>query len=380
MRHFSLTLICRQEVACILQLSLAIPFACLLYRYRLSFIDWQELLESAMTLTNRQMRVVRVPTDQLMLGDFEMAEAAMPTPAEGELLVKTRLISIDAANRAWLQGLTYRTRLSQGEVMAGLAISEVVASRSPDFSPGDIVYGDTGWQEFAAVAAKKVERQPLIDPLTHLLSLYGTSSLTAYFGLTCIGALKPGEVIAVSAAAGSVGLAVGQMAKLMGAKVVGITGGPEKCRWLTEQAGFDHAIDYKSGALSAELRSLGSGIDVYFDNVGGDTLERCLFAMNSGGRIVCCGAVSAYDTNKPQHGPRGVPGLLVTKRLMMKGFIVTDFAEQQSAALAQIRHWVEAGQLLPYEHVVDGLEQAPAALLAQLAGANRGKMIVRVSG
>ena len=333
-----------------------------------------------MVATNRQVRVVRMPQAALRPDDFALAQAPWPTPRDGELLVRTRLISIDAANRAWLQGLTYRTALAEGEVMAGLAISQVEQSCAAGFSVGDIVFGDTGWQEFAVIAADKVEKQPRVEPLSHLLSLYGTSTLTAYFGLHAVAEVQPGETVVISAAGGSVGVAAGQLAAIAGARVIGIAGGADKCEWLREEVGFAAVIDYKAGPIRNALREHApDGIDVYFDNVGGKILDRCLFAMNIGGRIACCGAVSAYDTAKPVHGPRGVPGLLVTKRLTMRGFIVTDFADQQEAALERIRGWVAEGRLRAYEQVIDGLEAAPGALIAQLAGGNRGKLIVRVS-
>lgn len=331
-------------------------------------------------VTNRQVLLARMPHAALSADDFAMVHAPRPIPRDGELLVRTRLISIDAANRAWLQGLTYRTALAQGQVMAGLAISQVEKSCADGFSVGDIVFGDTGWQDYAVVAADKVMKQPPVEPLSLLLSLYGTSTLTAYFGLHAVAGVQPGETVVISAAGGSVGVAASQIAAIAGARVIGIAGGAAKCEWLCEEVGLSAAIDYKAGPIRESLRKHApEGIDVYFDNVGGEILDHCLFAMNVGGRVACCGAVSAYDTGKPQHGPRGVPGLLVTKRLTMRGFIVTDFADQQESAIERIRGWAIDGRLRAYEHVVDGLEAAPGALIAQLAGANRGKLIVRVS-
>jgi hypothetical protein len=263
--------------------------------------------------------------------------------------------------------------------MAGGGIAEVVASKAPGLSPGDIVFGDTGWQEYAAVPAKHLTRMPKVEPMTHLLSVYGIAGLTAYFGLLEIGKPKAGETVVVSAAAGSVGSIVGQIAKIKGCHVVGVAGGQEKCDWLTSELGFDAAIDYKDGAVFKALRAAApKGIDVYFDNVGGDILEACLPQMNNYGRIACCGAISQYDGAPSAHGPRGVPGLIVVKRLIMQGFIVMDFMNQRDKALADLQAWVANGKLKVQEDVIDGLEKTPQALIGLLAGENRGKRMIRV--
>jgi len=195
-----------------------------------------------------------------------------------------------------------------------------------------------------------------------------------------VGDPKPGETVVVSAAAGAVGSIAAQVAKLKGAKVIGIAGGAEKCAWLTDELGLDAAVDYKLGDVRRALRAAcPEGVNVYFDNVGGDIFEAALFNMANHGRIVCCGAVSQYDDVPPAHGPRGVPGLIVTKRLKVDGFVVMDFYDGKDAALAQLRAWVEAGQLKVQEDVIDGLENLPAALIGLLAGENRGKRMVRVA-
>jgi NADPH-dependent curcumin reductase CurA len=234
----------------------------------------------------------------------------MPEPKDGEVLVKARYISLDAANRAWMHGATYRAAVEANTVMAGGSIAEVVASKASGLAPGDIVFGDTGWQDYAAVPAKHLTKMPRMEPMTHLLSVYGIAGLTAYFGLLHVGKPKEGETVVVSAAAGSVGSIVGQIAKIKGCNVIGIAGGKDKCHWLTSELGFDAAVDYKDGATFKALRAAApKGIDVYFDNVGGDILEACLSLMNNRGRIACCGAISQYDGVPSAHGPRGVPGL-----------------------------------------------------------------------
>jgi NADPH-dependent curcumin reductase CurA len=288
-------------------------------------------------------------------------------------------VSLDAANRAWMQGATYRSALKAGDVMAGGALAEVVESRAASLTPGDLVFADTGWQEYAVLPARHLSKLPRVEPLTHLLSVYGVAGLTAYFGLLERGRPEAGETVAVSAAAGSVGSIVGQIARIKGCRTVGIAGGAAKGALLTRDLGFDAAVDYKAGDTRRALRAAcPDGIDVYFDNVGGEVLEACLFNMSNHGRIACCGAVSQYDGAAPPHGPRGVPGLIVTKRLTLTGFVVMDFYDKRDAALADLRGWVESGALKVREDVIDGLENLPSALIGLLAGENVGKRMVKV--
>ena len=329
---------------------------------------------------NRQILLAEAPKSKLGPEHFKLTEGEMPKPAEGEVLVRVRLISLDAANRAWMQGATYRSAVTAGSVMAGGSVAEVIESHAPQFKPGDLVFGDTGWQEYASVPAKALTRLPKIEPMTNLISVYGIAGLTAYFGLLDIGNPKSGETVVVSAAAGSVGSIVGQIAKIKDCRVIGIAGGAEKCVWLKNQLGFDEAVDYKSGALFKTLKSAApNGIDVYFDNVGGEIFEACLAQMNVRGRIACCGAVSQYDMAAPASGPRGVPGLIVVKRLRAEGFIVTDFFDQRERAIADLQSWVQSGKLKVQEDLIEGLENTPQALIGLLAGENRGKRMVRVA-
>jgi NADPH-dependent curcumin reductase CurA len=264
--------------------------------------------------------------------------------------------------------------------MAGGAVAEVVDAKAPGFTKGDLVFADTGWQEYASLPAKTLQKLPRMEPISHLLSVYGIAGLTAYFGLLSVGKPKAGETVVVSAAAGSVGVFVGQIAKLKGCRVVGIAGGEKKCSWLKNELGFDEVIDYKAEAVSGGLkRAAPKGIDVYFDNTGGDILEACLFRMNLHGRISCCGAVSQYDGAAPAHGPRGIPGLIVTKRLTMQGFIVMDYMAERDKAMADLQSWVTSGQVKVPEDIMEGLENTPKALIGLLAGDNFGKRMVRVS-
>ncbi|MGZ8395950.1 MAG: NADP-dependent oxidoreductase [Rhodoplanes sp.] len=328
---------------------------------------------------NRQILLVAKPADRLAPEHFRLTEGAAPAPKDGEVLLRVRYISLDAANRAWMQGATYRDAVEAGSVMSGFALAEVIKSRGEGFAPGDFVFADTGWQDYAALPARHLVMLPKVTPLTHLLSVYGIAGLTAYFGLLHVGRPKAGETVVVSAAAGSVGSLVGQIGKIKGCRVVGIAGGAQKCDWLTGELGFDAAVDYKAGNVFKALKSAApQGIDVYFDNVGGDILEACLAQMNVRGRIACCGAISQYDGAPSGHGPRGVPGLLVVKRLVMQGFIVMDYFKERDQALADLQSWVAAGKLKVQEDVIDGLENTPAALIGLLAGENRGKRMVRV--
>lgn len=328
---------------------------------------------------NRQVLLAEKPSGKLSPSHFKLVDGKMPEPKDGEVLLRTRLISLDAANRAWMQGATYRAAVEANTVMAGGSISEVVSSKAPGFAAGDLIFADTGWQDYAALPAKHLIKVPKIEPMSYLLSVYGIAGLTAYFGLLNVGQPKDGNTVVVSAAAGSVGSIVGQIAKIKGCRVVGIAGGAEKCKWLTSELGFDAAVDYKNTALFKELKAAApNGIDVYFDNVGGDIFEACLFQMNNRGRIACCGAVSQYDGAPSATGPRGVPGLIVVKRLTVQGFIVTDFNAERDKALADLQSWVASGKLKVQEDIIDGIENTPQALIGLLNGENRGKRMVRV--
>ncbi|MEA2892135.1 MAG: hypothetical protein QOI05_2928 [Bradyrhizobium sp.] len=328
---------------------------------------------------NRQILLVEKPSGKLGPEHFKMSTGGIPEPKDGEALLRVRYISLDAANRAWMHGATYRAAVEANTVMAGGGIAEVVSSKAPGLKAGDIVFGDTGWQDFAAVPAKHLSKMPRMEPMTHLLSVYGIAGLTAYFGLLDVGKPTAGETVVVSAAAGSVGSIVGQIAKIKGCHVVGIAGGKDKCDWLTSELGCDAAVDYKDGATFKALKAAApKGIDVYFDNVGGDILEACLAQMNNRGRIACCGAISQYDGVPSAHGPRGVPGLIVVKRLVMQGFIVMDYMDQRDKALAELQSWVSAGKLKVQEDVIAGLENTPQALIGLLAGENRGKRMVKL--
>lgn len=327
---------------------------------------------------NTQILLAETPRGKLESSHFQIKKGSVPTPEDGQVLVRSVLLSLDAANRAWMQGTTYKSAVEAGQIMHGYAIGEVVESKSSTYSVGDVVAGEFGWQEYAAINAKAV--RPVGDhrPLTHHHSVLGIAGLTAHHGLLEVVGINEGETLLVSAAGGSVGSLVGQIGKIKGARVVGVAGGPDKCHWVVDELGFDACIDYKEGSLSKALRQhCPNGVDVYFDNVGGDILQAALFAMKMHGRISCCGAVSQYDVATPK-GPLGVPGLLVTKRLTMRGFIAMDFPALDAEALTDLGDWAASGKLKVVEDVLEGLESAPQGLIGLLAGENRGKRMVRV--
>ena len=329
---------------------------------------------------NRRIELRAAPEGALAEDHFTLREAPPPAPAAGQALIRTVLISIDAANRAWMQGATYRPAVKAGDTMPGYVIGEVVESRAPALAAGDIVAAEAEWADYAVVAAERAAKLPRgAGPLPRRLSTLGIAGKTAWHGLTHIGRPRAGETVAVSAAAGSVGAHVGQIARALDCRAVGIAGGAEKCDWATRELGFDACVDYRAGGLFKQLRAAcPDGIDVYFDNVGGKTLETALFLMNMRGRVVCCGAVSQYDSAAPS-GPRNLPGIVVVKRLRMEGFIVMDFADRDAEAERALAGWLETGAIRPVEDIVAGLENAPRALIGLLAGENRGKRMVRVA-
>ncbi len=301
-------------------------------------------------------------------------------PRDGEVLVRTRMLSLDPANRAWMMGKTYRDALEPGQVMSGFTIGEVVESKAPGLAKGDIVEGDWGWQDYAALPARRLTKRASNAPMELLIGPLSVTGLTAYFGLLEVGQPKPGDTVLVSAAAGAVGSMVGQIAKIAGCRVVGTAGGKDKCDWLVRELGFDAAVDYKAGGVRRALAEAApNGIDVYFDNTGGPVLDVALFLMNLRGRVVCCGNVSQYDVEKPAPGPMTVPGLVVVKRIRLEGFIVTDFYDRRAEAEAKLARWISEGRIKAELDIFDGLERAPEALIGLFEGNNRGKRAVRVS-
>lgn len=330
-------------------------------------------------MQNRQITITELPKDTLGPEHFTLQDAPMPEAAEGEVLLRVILMSIDAANRSWMKGATYRAAVNAGDAMPTYALCEVVQSNSPHISVGDIVASEATWSNYITAPARRVQKLPKVETLSHLMSVYGIAGKTAFHGLMSIGKPMAGETVLISAAAGSVGGYVGQIAKALGCHVVGIAGGAKKCKWVVDELGFDACVDYRESGLSRALgAACPNGADIYFDNVGGKVLESALNVMNEKGRVICCGAISQYDTENPT-GPRNLPGVIVVKRLLMEGFIVMDFAHNDAKCIRAMQHWVSTGQVKVFEDIVEGLENAPQALIGLLGGNNKGKRLVRVA-
>ena len=333
-------------------------------------------------MDNRQVLINELPSGKLSEDNYKLSDAPMPVAESGQVVVKTRAFAITAGARAGLQGsASYAGAPTTGIVMNGTGIGEVVESQSEDVPVGSMVLGSTGWQAYAALAAESVTLIPSERESIQYLGPLGVNGLTAYFGLFRVGRPARGETVMVSAAAGSVGHFVGQMAKIQGCRVVGVCGDDSKCDKLVKELGFDAAVNYKDANFRDSLKSATpDGVDVYFDNTGGSILGSALFRLNEGGRIACCGVVSQYDTSSPEPGPRGIPGLLVNKRLTMQGFLVFDYAKEYESAREEIQGWLEAGQLTSVTDEVYGLDAAPNAFVDLLAGGNVGSRIVRLDG
>jgi hypothetical protein len=331
-------------------------------------------------MLNQQVLIDSLPTGKLSADNYRLEESAMPVIGAGQVLVKTTAFAITAGTRAGLQGsASYAGAPEAGRVMNGTGVGEVVESNSSEFTVGDKVTAATGWQCYSAQDASALTKiDPTHDPI-HYLGPLGINGLTAYFGLNEVGQAKSGETVMVSAAAGSVGHMVGQMAHIAGCHTVGVCGSEEKGRILTEQLGFGAVVNYKDANYRQSLKeATPNGVDVYFDNTGGMILGSALFRMNVAGRISCCGVVSQYDTSTPEPGPRGIPGLLVNNRITMRGFLVFDFANQYAMAREQIHTWLQSGEMISLTDEVDGLAAAPEAFVDLLSGGNVGTRIVKL--
>ena len=332
-------------------------------------------------MDNRQIVITALPQGKLEPDHFALRSVAAPEPDAGEVLCRTLALTVGAGQRAGLQGsASYAGAPRTGIVMGGSAVARVEESNADAVPVGALVTCPAGWQDYSLHKAGAVQVVEGGGDPAHHLGVYGTNGLTAYFGLFDLGEPKAGQTLVVSAAAGSVGHLVGQMAKISGCRVVGVAGSDAKCRLLTDELGFDAAVNHRSPDFRGEFReACGDGIDIYFDNTGGEILGGALRRMKAHGRIVCCGVVSQYDTSDPAPGPRGIPGLLVNNRVRMEGFLVFDYANRYAEARAQMREWVESGTLKPLQDEFQGLEEAPRAFIDMLAGGNVGTRIVRVA-
>lgn len=331
---------------------------------------------------NHQFKLASRPVGSVKRSDFDYTEETLRDPAEGEVLVKILYISLDPAMRGWMNENknSYIPPVGIGEVMRAIAVGRVVASKNPAFAVGDHVNGLLGVQEYAYSNGQGLSKvDPKLAPLPVFLGTLGMPGLTAYFGLMEIGQPKSGETVVVSGAAGAVGLVVGQIAKIKGCRVVGIAGGTEKCRYLVEQLGFDAAIDYKSEDVAAALKQhCPNGVDVYFDNVGGDILDAVLTRLARDARIVICGAISQYNNTTPIKGPANYLQLIVN-RASMKGVMVADYYGRAPEALREMGGWIAAGKLKTREDVVDGLSTFPETFQKLFTGENNGKLVIKVA-
>ena len=331
-------------------------------------------------MKNRQVLIKSLPEGKLVESNYELVESEMLEIDQNEILVKTISFAITAGTRAGLQGsASYAGAPTTGIVMNCTGIGEIIESNDQDYPVGRNVLTQTGWQEYSV---QKKESLTLlregVDPSLYLGPL-GINGLTAYFGLLEVGQPQAGETVMISAAAGSVGHMVGQIAKIRGCRVVGVCGSDEKCKKLTEDLGFDAAVNYKDANFRQNLKdATPDGVDVYFDNTGGMILGSALFRLNSGGRIACCGVVSQYDTSTPEPGPKGIPGLLVNKSIRMQGFLVFDYADKYDEATDYLLEWINSGQLKVLKDELDGLERAPHGFVDLLAGGNIGTRIVNI--
>jgi NADPH-dependent curcumin reductase CurA len=330
---------------------------------------------------NRQFRLAARPVGLPKDSDWARTVEAVQGPEPGEIVVEAQYLSLDPAMRGWMnEGRSYIPPVKIGEVMRAGGIGRVIASAAPEYAVGDLVSGMLGIQLFARVKAADVKKvDPQVAPLTTQLAVLGMPGMTAFFGLLDVGKPKPGNTVVVSGAAGAVGAAVGQIAKIKGCRAIGIAGGAAKCRYLVDELGFDEAIDYKSEVVVRRLReTCPSGIDVFFDNVGGEILDAALANLARGARIVICGAVSQYNSTTPVQGPKNYMMLLVA-RARMEGFVVFDYADRYGEAALEMLGWIKAGKLASREDVVEGIDTFPTALLKLFSGENFGKLLLKVN-
>ncbi len=335
---------------------------------------------------NRQWRLKSRPMGLPTEDNFQLVEQPLPPTAAGEVLRRTMFLSLDPYMRGRMNAMkSYADPVEIGAVMCGATVSEVVESQTGEFQPGDVVLGYDGWQEYAASAPAGLQKLPRGQglttpqgwPLSYYLGVLGMPGLTAYVATLDIGRPKAGETMVVSAAAGAVGSVAGQIAKIKGCRVVGLAGSEEKCRWCTEDLGFDACINYKKEPLLRALRkTCPDGIDVYFDNVGGETLQTVLRLINIGARIPLVGMISQYNATELTGGPNLMP--LLIKRALIQGMIVGDHAGRRDEFLRDMTGWLSAGRVKFRESVVEGLASAPRAFIGLFSGENIGKLIVKV--
>ncbi len=337
-------------------------------------------------LTNRQIRLAARPVGLPTRANWSFTTEAVPDLADGDVLVKTRYLSLDPAMRGWMnEGKSYIAPVGIGEVMRAGGVGQVVASKNPAFAVGDHVSAGLGVQAYCLIAAKAIKSSGLfkidlqLGSATQWLNVLGMPGMTGYFGLMDVGQPRAGETVVVSGAAGAVGQTVGQLARIKGCRVVGIAGGAAKCGWVVEELGFDACIDYKAGPVRDGLKQhCPNGVDIYFDNVGGEILDTVLTRLNRKARIVICGAISQYNNTTPVKGPANYLSLLVN-RARMEGMVVFDYAERFPLAIAELAGYLKAGTMKSKEDVVIGLDTFPETLLKLFNGENFGKLMLQVA-
>lgn len=338
-----------------------------------------------MAVKNRRWVLATRPEGEPKPETFRLESADLADPGAGEVLLKTLWLSLDPYMRGRISAAkSYAKGVEPGEVMVGGTVSEVVASNNPDFAKGDIVLSFGGWQEYQLSAGKELQKlDPTAAPISTALGVLGMPGMTAYTGLLTIGQPKAGETVVVAAASGAVGAIVGQIAKIKGARAVGIAGGADKCSYVKEELGFDAVIDRRDPSMPEKLAAAcPKGIDVYFENVGGEVWDAVFPLLNTFARVPVCGMIAHYNDTEPPPGPDKSTRLMraiLTRRLTMRGFIVWDFADQEPAFRRDMAQWIKAGKVKYREDVVEGLEAAPQAFIGLLKGKNFGKLLVRVA-
>ena len=337
------------------------------------------------TRINRQIQLCSRPQGFPTEADFRMVEAPAPDPAPGQMLVRTIYLSLDPYMRGRMNaGPSYAPAVELGGVMPGGTVGQVAASRHDGFAEGDLVLAGAGWQEYGLSDGRGVRKlDPRDAPISTALGVLGMPGFTAWVGLTEVVALKPGDVVVVSAASGAVGSAAGQIVKLRGHRVVGVAGAQKKCDYVVNELGFDACVSHRSGALADDLKAAcPDGIDLYFENVGGKVFDAVLPLLNPFARVPVCGRIASYNATSLPDGPDRVPqlmGLALVRRLTIRGFIVFDHADREPDFLRDMGGWIRSGELKYREDVVDGLDNAVGAFLGLLRGENFGKLLVRVS-
>ena len=336
-------------------------------------------------LTNRRIVLASRPSGAPRLSDFRLEQSPVPELGDGEVLLRTLWLSLDPYMRGRMNAAqSYANPVEVGGIMVGGTVSEVIASKHPKFASGDIVLSYAGWQDYAVSTEGALRKlDPQAAPISTALGVLGMPGMTAYTGLLTIGHPKVGETVVVAAASGPVGSLVGQIAKLKGCRAVGIAGGAAKCQYLTDELGFDAAIDHRSQRFADDLKAAcPRGIDIYFENVGGAVWDAVAPLLNDFARVPVCGLIAHYNMTKLPAGPDLTPQLffrILTKRLTVRGFIVSDFNDQREAFTRDVGGWLRDGKIKYKEDVVDGLQNAPQAFLGLLEGRNFGKLLVRVN-